>query len=96
MIVTGWRTVQFFIGKDGVSEVALEQKTMRSRCTCDTWAAQNKCKHTAFVNARVKNNGGTYMVAVGRTVAHAEVLKALEKPDTMRELLLKHGKIEVL
>ena len=92
-----WRTVQFFIGDEGVSEVELDTDDSRIiRCSCKSFKASKKCKHANYVSSVVESSNGNYPVQVPEYVPDELAFEALEDAEEFRNFVIKYGKIEVL
>ncbi len=64
-------------------------------CTCPGYSGRGTCKHARFVNARIKNNGGTYPLEISKRATKEEADLAQESTEAFREFIIKFGKIEV-
>lgn len=65
------------------------------RCTCQGFQGRTSCKHTRFVNARIKSNNGTYPLEISVEATEADTLKAQESSEEFRKFVIKFGKVEV-
>jgi uncharacterized Zn finger protein len=90
------KLVQIFLSptSPGVYEVSVD-KGKNYHCTCPGYRGRGICKHTKFVDARVKQNNGTYPLEISTRVTQEDADKAQESNESFREFLLKFGKIEV-
>jgi hypothetical protein len=93
------RLVQIFLSQantpgPGIYEVSLtgDKKFI---CTCPGYNGRSTCKHTKFVEARVKNNNGTYPLEISTRSKDEDTDRAMESPESFREFIIKYGKIEV-
>lgn len=92
-----WRTVQIFLGDEGVSEVCIDaDNAFHAKCTCQSFAKFKKCKHTDFVLQKIKDNNGHYGVQIPDTVDDDIAFEALNDPESFRYFVIRYGKIEVL
>ena len=92
-----WRTVQLFLGDEGVSEVLIDAaNAFNAKCTCPSFSKFKKCKHTSFVLEKIEDNHGHYGVQIPDTVDDEEAFEALNDPESFRDFVIKYGKIEVL
>jgi hypothetical protein len=92
-----WRTVQFFIGDEGVSEVELDTDDSRLvRCSCQGFTLTKKCKHQAFVLAKVEASNGNYGVQIPSDIPDELAFDTMDDADGWRNFVIKYGKIEVL
>jgi hypothetical protein len=57
-----WRTVQLFISSQGagVFEVEVDTDSKDVRCNCPVFTKNAFCKHTSFVENKMKYNNGNY------------------------------------
>jgi hypothetical protein len=78
----------------GIYEVNL-LKDGEFSCTCPGYFARKSCKHTAFVKAKVKQNGGHYPLEISAECTSEEANKAMESTEAFRDFILKFGRIEV-
>ena len=92
-----WRTVQQFISEQavGIFEVEVNTDTKETRCTCPVWAKKNSCKHTQFVNFRIRHTGH-YSILIPTDVPEEMAFEASDDPEKFREFVVKYAKIEVL
>ena len=95
---SSWRTAQIFLSAQaaGVFEVEINQTTSSVRCNCPVWKSKQACKHTRFVQGKIKTNRGKYTISVPETVPDEEIAGVVDDPNKFREFILKHGTIEVL
>ena len=93
-----WRTVQVFLSAQtaGVFEVEVDTETKDTRCSCPVFNKRHSCKHTTFVNMRMKLNKGHYSILVPNEVPEDMAIEANDDPKKFREFVLKYAKIEVL
>lgn len=92
-----WRTVQFFIGEEGVFEVMVDADDHRKvKCSCPSFSKAAKCAHTLKVRMRMRENDGHYRIQVPDTIDDETVFAAMESAESFREFLIKYGKVEVL
>jgi hypothetical protein len=94
---SSWRTVQQFISEQaiGVFDVDVNTDTKETRCNCPVWSKKGSCKHTQFVNFRIKHTGH-YSILVPNEVPEEMAEQANEDPAKFREFVVKYAKIEVL
>lgn len=94
---SSWRTVQQFISEQaiGVFDVDVNTETKETRCNCPVWTKKGSCKHTQFVNFRIKHTGH-YSILVPNEVPEEMAEEANEDPAKFREFVVKYAKIEVL
>lgn len=92
-----WRTIQQFISEQavGIFEVEVNTETKETRCTCPIWKKKESCKHTQFVNFRIRNTGH-YSILVPNDVPEEMAFEANENPEKFRDFVVKYAKIEVL
>jgi hypothetical protein len=92
-----WRTVQMFIGDEGISEVQIDaENSTKMRCSCKSFSKAARCKHTKFVRNQTESNDGNYAIQVPVDISDEEAFDAMSSADTFREFILKYGKVEVL
>ena len=65
------------------------------KCTCSGFRGRSSCKHTRFVNARIKSNNGTYPLEISPEATDADTAKAKESPEEFRKFVIRFGKVEV-
>ena len=94
---SSWRTVQQFISEQaiGVFDVDVNTETRETRCNCPVWVKRGSCKHTQFVNFRIKHTGH-YSILIPSEVSDELAEEANEDPAKFREFVVKYAKIEVL
>jgi hypothetical protein len=92
-----WRTVQMFIGDDGVCEVQVDSDNhSKARCTCPNFMRIGKCKHVRHVKRQMEDNNGHYTVVVPDRISDEEASEAMRSPEDFRSFLIKHARVEVL
>jgi hypothetical protein len=92
-----WRTVQFFIGDNGVAEVLVDAEDHRKvKCTCESFSRSAKCAHSLKVRMRMRENEGHYRIQIPEEIEDDVVVSAMSSPESFREFLIKYGKVEVL
>jgi hypothetical protein len=97
MSEVNWRTVQMFLGEEGVSEVCIDaDNALNIKCTCPSYNKFKKCKHSTFVFNKVSENDGHYGVQIPDTVDDEIAFAALNDESSFRDFVIKYGKIEVL
>lgn len=92
-----WRTIQQFISEQavGIFEVEVNTDTKETRCNCPLFLKKGLCKHSQFVNFRIKHTGH-YSILVPNDVPEELALEASDDPEKFREFVVKYAKIEVL
>jgi len=97
--VKGYRLVHVFLSTKttthpGIFEVSINEHD-RLHCNCPGFTARESCKHTTFVKARMDENNGVYPLAISNkaTAYDSEMAKSSNK--TMRDFVIRFGKIEV-
>lgn len=93
-----WRTIQLFISSQyaGIFEVEVDTETHDVRCTCPVWNKSGSCKHTAFVNQKMRYNNGHYSIKIPEDIPEDLVQEAIDDPVAFRDLIIKYNKVEVL
>lgn len=92
-----WRTIQFFLGEDGVSEVQMDHENRKKvRCSCALFQKRGGCQHAQIVRKEMEDNMGHYTITVPEEVDEDEAFNALSDPDNFRDFILKYGKVKVL
>lgn len=92
-----WRTVQLFIGDNGISEVEVDSLNSKNvRCTCTGSAATGRCPHVKYVKNTMLKNDGHYTVSIPVELDEEEVEIAMKTAESFREFIIRYGKVEVL
>ncbi len=91
-----WQITQIFLSETGVHEVEVNSSSSKLRCNCPGYQSRHTCKHTRFVNKRMNDNGGIYPTEVSRKASKLDTAVASKDPKLFRQLLIDHGKIEVI
>ena len=92
-----WRTVQMFIGTDGVSEVEIDtDNSKKVRCTCTSFQSTARCKHVKYVKQYMIENNGHYSIHIPEDVPDEEAILAMADPALFREFVLKYNKVIAL
>ena len=94
---TDWMTVQQFISAQGVGvfEVELDTKTKATRCNCPVFGKKKVCKHSSFVDSKIKNTGH-YSISVPNSVPEEWATEASQDPEAFREFVVNYATIEVI
>jgi hypothetical protein len=95
---TEWRTVQLFISAQaaGVFEVEVDTDTKQTRCNCPVWKKTLSCKHSSFVDARMRMNKGHYSILVPNEVSEDVAIEASDDPKKFRDFVVRYAKVEVI
>jgi hypothetical protein len=92
-----WRTVQFFLGEEGVSEVEVDsENTSKTRCSCRSFQMTARCKHVKFVKGRMEDSEGHYNIVIPEDVPDSAAVLAVQTPEAFRTFIMKYGKVEVI
>jgi hypothetical protein len=92
-----WRTVQLFLGEEGISETSVATHDNRKvRCSCAVFFSSGRCKHAKYVRNKMANNDGKYEVQIPVNVPDEDALEALGDNDAWREFIYKYGKVAVI
>lgn len=92
-----WRTLQLFLGDEGISEVSVDASDIRKvRCNCKMFLKIARCKHANFVRTKLDTNKGAYDFKVPEDVDEDELSFASQDVEGFRNFIIKYGKIEVL
>lgn len=96
-VSSAWRIVQQFISEQavGVFEVEVNTETKETRCNCPVFSKRSSCKHTQFVNFRIRNTGH-YSILIPTEVPEEMAAEASDDPKKFREFIVKYAKVEVL
>lgn len=92
-----WMTVQQFISAQGVGifEVEMETDTKATRCNCPVYVKKTICKHTIFVNSKIKHSGH-YSISVPVSIPEEWAIEASQDPNKFRDFVVNYATIEVL
>lgn len=95
-----FRLVQVFLPQNnvpgpGIYEVSVGD-TDEFNCTCPGFSGRARCKHVAFVKARIETNNGTYPLEISSRATTDDAAKAQKSTKDFREFIIKFGKVEVL
>ena len=95
---TEWRTVQLFISAQaaGVFEVEVDTDTKQTRCNCPVWKKMLSCKHSSFVDTRMRMNKGHYSILVPNEVSEDVAIEASDDPKKFRDFIVRYAKVEVI
>jgi hypothetical protein len=95
-----FRLVQVFLPHQNVSGPGIYEvsvgDTDEFNCTCPGFSGRAKCKHVAFVKARIETNNGTYPLEISSRATTDDAAKAQKSSKDFREFIIKFGKVEVL
>lgn len=96
-VKSGWRTVQLFLDKDGISEVEVDStKPNVARCNCHQFALKKKCDHVKFIKKIMDENDGHYTVHIPVEIEDDEAELAMKDAEAFRNFIIKYAKVEVL
>lgn len=96
-LVSEWRTVQLFLGEEGIAEVEVDSLRPNSaRCSCSRFEAKNKCDHVKRVKEVMSSNNGHYTVHIPVEIEDNEAEEAMLSAEAFRNFIIKYGKVEVL
>jgi hypothetical protein len=97
-VESSWRTVQLFISAQaaGVFEVEVDTDTKQTRCSCPVWKKGLSCKHTSFVDTRMRMNQGHYSILVPNEISEDVALEANDDPKKFRDFVVRYAKVEVI
>ena len=92
-----WRTLQLFLGDEGISEVSVDATDIRKvKCNCRAFQRVARCKHASYVREKLDNNNGAYDFKVPDYLQDDEVELASQDVDRFRDFIIKYGKVEVI
>lgn len=95
MMLEDWRTVQLFLGENGVCEVEVDSnKPSNIRCNCKE--GSTRCAHVKHVRKIMDENDGHYTISVPAEIDEMEALVAMSSAEDFRKFIVKYGKVEVL
>jgi hypothetical protein len=60
------------------------------------WKKTADCKHTRFVNSKMKVNQGHYSILVPNEIPEDLALNASDDPKKFRDFVVRYAKVEVL
>jgi hypothetical protein len=88
-----WRTIQLFLGEDGVAEVEVDSlNPINIRCTCP----KARCAHVKFVKKEMQGNHGQYTVSIPVEVEDGVAEEAMTDAKSFRDFIIRYGKVEVI
>lgn len=97
MIEIEWRTIQFFLGEEGISEVAADvMDAKKMRCTCQEFSKNAKCKHIKHIKEKIVKSGGTYQISTPATASDELAEMAMADEDLWREFMIKFSRVETI
>jgi hypothetical protein len=92
-----WRTVQFFMSLEGISEVEVDaDNPQKVRCSCTQFNNSGRCKHSKFIKKQMDENDGHYNIQIPANVTDEEAIAAIGSPEAFRSFILKYAKVEVI
>lgn len=93
-----WRTVQVFLSPrhPAVYEVELDVMNADIRCSCPTFRAKERCRHSRIVEKRMDEAGGQYPILLESEVLESDVSDSIHDPAKFRDFIVRFGKVEVL
>jgi hypothetical protein len=92
-----WRTIQMFVGEEGVSEVSVDNDNPNKfRCTCSSFMSVGRCKHTKFMRNKLKNGASKVSITIPDSVDTDELESIFNDVDAFRDFVIKYGSVEYL
>lgn len=88
------RLLQVFLSKHGAYEVSVTPVDHDLACTCPGFSSWKKCKHTAYVRARLDEDGA-YAVELPDDV-HVPAPEEMLDPSAWRQFVLHNAPVVVL
>lgn len=90
-----WRTIQFFLGNEGVSEVKVDiMDPNLVQCSCPS--RLKNCKHISYVRKVMKENDGNYSIQVPEEVDEELADEIVTDVNAFREFIMKYGEVVVI
>ena len=93
------RLIQIFLSPTASPGPAIFEVSSKAdgalKCTCSGFMGRGTCKHTRFVNARIKSNNGTYPLEISPEATEQDTERAKQSPEEFRKFVIKFGKVEV-
>jgi hypothetical protein len=95
-----FRLMQVFLPQSNVPGPGIYEVSVGDdddfNCTCPGFSGRARCKHVAFVKARIETNNGTYPLEISSRATPDDAAKAQKSSKDFREFIIKFGKVEVL
>jgi hypothetical protein len=95
-----FRLMQVFLPQNNVPGPGIYEVSVGDdddfNCTCPGFSGRARCKHVAFVKARIETNNGTYPLEISSRATTDDAAKAQKSSKDFREFIIKFGKVEVL
>ena len=95
-----FRLMQVFLPQNNVPGPGIYEVSVGDddefNCTCPGFSGRARCKHVAFVKARIETNNGTYPLESSSRATTDDAAKAQKSSKDFREFIIKFGKVEVL
>jgi len=95
-----FRLMQVFLPQSNVPGPGIYEVSVGDdddfNCTCPGFSGRARCKHVAFVKARIETNNGTYPLEISSRATTDDAAKAQKSSKDFREFIIKFGKVEVL
>lgn len=90
-----WRTIQFFLGNDGVSEVKVDiMDPTNVRCSCTS--TSRTCKHIKYVHKVMDENEGNYTIEIPAEIDDETADEIVADVNAFRQFILKYGDVVVI
>ena len=90
-----WRTIQFFIGEEGVNEVQVDDADPTVlRCSCVVFTKTARCKHVKWIRQKTREAGGHFNIKIPSDIPNEVAEAAMKDPTEFRKFLLKYGRPE--
>jgi hypothetical protein len=92
-----WRTVQMFLGDEGVSEVSVDSEDpTKIRCSCTVFQKNARCKHSKFMRDKFQTRQEAVQIKIPDNVSDEELEQAFKDTQSFRDFVIKYGKVLVL
>lgn len=90
-----FRVIQVFLSSHGVFETSISTEADAFHCTCPGWEALHRCKHVAYVQKKIREDGGHYHLEITGATKE-EITEAMQDAARFREFVISKSPIVVL
>lgn len=92
-----WRTVQMFLGEEGVSEVSVDtEDSTKIRCSCAVFQRNARCKHSKYMREKIQTRKEAVQIKIPEHVTDEELEAVFTDAESFRDFVIKYGKVVVL
>ena len=94
-----YRLLQIFLSTKDTSHPGIFEVSIGLgddlRCNCPGFVGRETCRHISYVKTKMESNNGVYPLAISSKASAYDTEISKSSNRTMRDFIIKFGKIEV-